>query len=150
MRFFILRHLRRLIQPASLHIYLAGGGMGNASWAVLIHLSPSSINITGMSSTIGYFRSQSLQTSHASLCNISNPSFSRTQLGHRKISSSSELTIYSPIFFYKRFYHLTLEFVSFADGPQIYVLGDRQSSFLLAAFLGSSVPGPYSQTAAHG
>jgi hypothetical protein len=36
------------------------------------------------------------------------------------------------------------------DGLQIYVFGDRHSSFLFAAFIGSSVPGPYSQTAAHG
>jgi len=54
----------------------AGGGTGSLSSAVLIHLSPSSINITGMSSTMGYFRPQSWQINQESLCSFSRPSLS--------------------------------------------------------------------------
>jgi len=66
--------------------YFAGGGTGNSPSATFVHLSPSSINITGISSTIGYLRPQSWQINHASLCNFSSPPVVRTQFGQRKIS----------------------------------------------------------------
>src|SRR5687768_15843467 len=50
--------------------YFPGGGTGSSPSATFVHLSPSSINITGMSSTMGYFRPQSLQINHASLCSL--------------------------------------------------------------------------------
>jgi hypothetical protein len=42
---------------------ILGGGIGKLATAVWIHLSPSSINITGISSLMGYFRPQSWHTS---------------------------------------------------------------------------------------
>src|SRR5512139_1989796 len=77
-------------------LYLAGGGTGRSFSAVLTHLSPSSINMTGMSSTTGYLRPQSLQTNQASLRYVSSPPVVRTQLGQRRISMSVSLTIRSP------------------------------------------------------
>src|SRR3970040_563580 len=61
----------------------SGGGTGSSSSGTLIHLSPSSISITGMSSRMGYFRPQSgsWPTSQASLTSLSIPSLSRTQWG---------------------------------------------------------------------
>ncbi len=44
--------------------YFEGGGTGNLSSAVFTHLSPSSISMTGISSTIGYLRPQSWHISH--------------------------------------------------------------------------------------
>lgn len=81
----------RMIPPILLYTIL-GGGTGSWSTAVFTHLSPSSISMTGISSTIGYLRPQSLQMSHDSLCRSSSPSFSRTQAGQRRISNSSFLT----------------------------------------------------------
>jgi len=108
--------------------------MGKASSFVFCHLSPSGINITGMSSLIGYFRPQSVQINHDSLYNFKLPSFSRTQAGHRNISSNSLLTIMSSMrgvypHSTPRFYHRHL----YGSGVGI-----------------PSVPGPYSNTACHG
>src|SRR5258706_5654063 len=91
------RHLK--VHPGDLakrSRYFAGGGTGNLSSVVLTHLSPSSINITGISSTIGYLRPQSLQMNQASLYSFSAPPVVRTQLGQRKISIKVSLTIDSP------------------------------------------------------
>src|ERR687891_646254 len=85
-------------------LYFEGGGTGNSPSATFTHLSPSSINMTGISSTIGYLRPQSLQMNHASLCNLSSPPVVRTQLGQRKISMSVSLIISSPFSNQKKFY----------------------------------------------
>src|SRR5215216_7867442 len=53
--------------------------------------------MTGISSTIGYLRPQSLQMNHASLCSLSSPPVVRTQFGQRRISISVWLIINSPI-----------------------------------------------------
>lgn len=66
--------------------YFEGGGIGKALSAVPTHLSPSSINMIGISSTMGYLRPQSLQINHASLRKLSSPPVERTQFGHRRIS----------------------------------------------------------------
>src|SRR5687768_18564289 len=76
--------------------YFEGGGTGNSPSATLTHLSPSSINMTGMSSTMGYLRAQSWQMNQASLCSLSSPPVVRTQFGQRRISISVSLTIDSP------------------------------------------------------
>src|SRR5437867_1882675 len=89
-----------------LSLYFAGGGTGNSPSATFAHLSPSSINITGISSTMGYLRPQSLQMNHASLCNLSSPPVVRTQLGQRKISMSVSLIIHSPFPHNRKFYHV--------------------------------------------
>src|SRR5512132_1797094 len=60
----------RLINLVMRTRHFAGGGTGNSLSATLVHLSPSSINITGISSTMGYLRPQSLQINHASLCSL--------------------------------------------------------------------------------
>jgi len=73
-----------------------GGGMGRSESWVAAHLSPSSISMTGISSTIGYFRLQSWQINQLSLYSFSIPSFSCTHAGHRNISKRSLLTICSP------------------------------------------------------
>jgi hypothetical protein len=87
----------RSTDPASFSRYLAGGGTGKLSSATPIHLSPSSINMTGISSTIGYLRPQSLQINQAPLYSLSSPPVVRTQLGQRRISIKVSLTIDSPI-----------------------------------------------------
>lgn len=73
-----------------------GGGIGRSFSFVFCHLSPSEISITGISSTMGYLRPQSSHTNQESLTIFRRPSFSRTQIGHRNISSKSGLTIGSP------------------------------------------------------
>ena len=45
-----------LILSLRLHQPILGGGTGSASTGVVVHLSPSSISMTGISSTIGYLR----------------------------------------------------------------------------------------------
>lgn len=75
-----------------------GGGTGRLTDLYSFHLSPSEINITGMSSTMGYFLPHSSQMSQQSPLLVNKPSFSFTQTGQRKISSSSKLTMVTPIF----------------------------------------------------
>lgn len=82
----LIRSARRASKIA---YFGSGGGTGKSASAVETHLSPSSINMTGISSMMGYFRSQSWQRSQLSFSNLSSPSFSCTQAGQRKISSKS-------------------------------------------------------------
>jgi hypothetical protein len=75
-----------------------GGGTGRSSTAVLTHLSPVSINITGMSSMIGYLRSQpgSWHTSQASFTSSRRPGSAlrrrvgpETHAGQRRMANRS-------------------------------------------------------------
>jgi hypothetical protein len=86
---------------------MGGGGTGKAPTSVPAHLSPCSISMTGISSMMGYLRSQSLQVSHDSLYNVSKPSLSWTHTGHLNISTNFGFITPVSSFFMKEksFYH---------------------------------------------
>ena len=75
---------------------MGGGGTGKSFSATFTHFSPSSISMTGISSTIGYLRPQSWQINQLSWYSFNRPSVSRIQFGQRRISNNSWLIIFSP------------------------------------------------------
>ena len=103
---------------------------------VLIHLSPSSISMTGMSSTMGYLRPQSWQISQASLVQ-----FQQAVLLAHTIRAAQDFEQFVTDHVWLQLQGVIVPCKSGRFCQLLEAGVDRQSAFL-CHFSGSSVPGP--------